>query len=96
MLSDVLQKLIGDASATQDLAPGEFLFRQGDQAEHVFALVEGRVRLTRYLSNGKAVCMHVARAGQTFTEAAVLSDVYHCTRLRIGEPRAHVQEATHT
>ena len=81
MLSDVLEKLVAEPSATRDLGPGEFLFREGDHAEHVFAVEEGRVRLTRYLSNGKAVFMHVARAGRTFTEAALFSDVYHCNAI---------------
>ena len=95
MLSDVLQKLVGDASATRDLGPGEFLFRQGDRAEHVFALIEGRVRLTRYLSNGKTVCMHVARAGQTFAEGAVISDVYHCNAVADAKSRVRMYKKRH-
>jgi CRP-like cAMP-binding protein len=81
MLADVLEKLISEPAEARDLGPGEFLFRQGDAAEHVFSIENGRVSLTRYLSNGKAVCMHVARTGQTFTEAALFSDVYHCNAI---------------
>ena len=78
MLTNILNKLISGLAETRELRPREFLFRQGDNAEHIFAVEEGQIKLTRYLSNGKSVVMHVARAGHTFTEAALFSEVYHC------------------
>jgi CRP-like cAMP-binding protein len=78
MLTDTLLKLISGPAEMRQLQPHEFLFRQGDRAQHVFSVEEGYLRLTRCLSNGKSVVMHVARAGSTFTEAALFSDVYHC------------------
>ncbi len=44
----------------------------------MFSVEEGYLQLTRYLSNGKSVVMYVARAGGTFTEAALFAEVYHC------------------
>ena len=77
MLADILGKLIPRAQS-RELRSGQFLFRQGDRADYIFALEHGQIILTRYLSDGKSVPMHAARAGQTFTEAALFSDIYHC------------------
>ena len=81
MLTEILDRLISGPAKTRELASRELLFRQGDKAEHVFAVETGRVKLARYLSSGKSVVMHVARAGHTFTEAALFSDVYHCNAI---------------
>ena len=78
MLTDILDKLIPGLAATRELRPREFLFRQGDSAGHIFAVEDGRIKLARYLRSGKSVVMHIARAGHTFTEAALFSEVYHC------------------
>ena len=81
MLTDTLDKLISGRVATRELGAREFLFRQGDSAQHIFSIEEGHIKLTRYLSNGKSVVMHVARAGHPFTEAALFSKVYHCNAI---------------
>src|SRR5947209_5771329 len=77
MLSAVLDKVASMSVETRELRAREFLFRQADRAGSIFAVDSGHIRLTRYLSNGKSVVMHVARAGHTFTEAALFSEVYH-------------------
>ena len=98
MLTDILDKFISGLVETRELRPREFLFRQGDNAEHIFAVEYGHIKLTRYLSNGKSVVMHVARAGHTFTEAALFSETYHCnavagvkTRVRMYKKREILQ-----
>jgi len=60
------------------LAPGEALFRQGDPTRALFTVERGRVRLVRHLADGAAVTLHVAGPGETFAEASLFSDVYHC------------------
>ena len=50
----------------------------------------GYLKLTRYLSNGKSVVMHVARAGHAFTEAALFSDVYHCNAIAAAKTRVRM------
>jgi CRP-like cAMP-binding protein len=60
------------------LAQGEALFRQGDKVHAIFALVEGRIRLVRHAREGAACVLHVIDAGDTFAEAALFSEVYHC------------------
>lgn len=56
----------------------ETLFRRNEVAFALFAVEVGRIRLVRYLANGTEVCLHVARVGESFAEAALFSEVYHC------------------
>ncbi|NQU71745.1 MAG: Crp/Fnr family transcriptional regulator [Rhodospirillales bacterium] len=60
------------------LKKGEALFYQGDQTFAIFAVRRGRVRLVRHLADGGTVPLHVAHDGETFSEAALFSRVYHC------------------
>src|SRR5438876_5645833 len=90
MLADVLDKLVSRRSQTRELRARQFLFRQGDRAEHIFAVEAGQIKLTRYLSNGKSVVMHATRAGHTFTEAALFSEVYHCNAVASVKTRVKV------
>lgn len=57
---------------------GEALFRQGDPTVAVFHVGRGRVRLVRHLEDGSSVTLHVARAGESFAEAALWAEAYHC------------------
>ena len=54
MLADILGKLIPRAQS-RELRSGQFLFRQGDRAEYIFALEHGQIILTRYLSSGNSL-----------------------------------------
>jgi len=73
-----LTALLPAAGAPRDLEKGETLFLQGDRAVAVFSVVRGRLRLVRHAADGASVTLHVARAGETFAEAALFSRVYHC------------------
>ncbi len=44
----------------------------------VYRVDSGRVRLVRHLDDGTSVALHVARDGETFAEAALWADAYHC------------------
>jgi CRP/FNR family transcriptional regulator, dissimilatory nitrate respiration regulator len=59
---------------TRTLQAGEFLFRQGDPAKFVFTLERGQLRLERRTFDGQLVPLHLARAGETFAEAALFAD----------------------
>ena len=60
------------------LAIGDILFRQGDRAEHIFFVEEGRLRLERQLPDGRRIVQQTARAGEFFAEASLFAERYHC------------------
>ncbi len=57
---------------------GVALFRQGDPAVAVFVVESGRVRLARVLADGTPLILYVAAAGESFAEASLSADHYHC------------------
>jgi len=67
------------------MAAGTVLFRNGDPARHVFALVSGQVVLSRVGVAGEDIVIHVAQAGECFAEAALQGGRYHCTAVATGE-----------
>lgn len=81
MKSSNLEKLLPLLHPTatyQQLSSGQFLFHQGEPAFAIFSVITGRVRLLRYGVNGNEVSLHIARAGESFAEAALFSEIYHC------------------
>ena len=56
----------------------ELLFVQGDLANHICAVKEGCIKLVRYTIEGCSVTIHTAYAGESFAEAALFSETYHC------------------
>lgn len=60
------------------IAHGQVLFHQGEPAELVFTVEVGELRLLRYTCDGNTVCLHTARDGDSFAEAALFTDNYHC------------------
>ncbi len=56
----------------------ELLFLQGDIANHIYAVKEGCIKLVRYTIEGYSVTIHTAYAGESFAEAALFSETYHC------------------
>jgi len=62
----------------QTLAKGETLFFQGDATFAIFVVRRGRVRLVRHLADGRTMALYIAHDGDTFSEAALFSEIYHC------------------
>lgn len=60
------------------LARGEYLFHAGDPAEHIFKVIEGRIRLERVTPDGRTIAIHTAQAGSFFAEASLFAPNYHC------------------
>jgi len=63
-------------SSLRDLAPGEILYYGGDPAGAVYVVLQGRVQLFFYTTEGKQVPLYVARSGECVSEAALFADVY--------------------
>ncbi len=72
--------LFGDIGGVirKSLARGDVLFRQGEPADYVYAVERGELQLVRYTTDGHSVCLHTARNGDSFAEAALFTDRYHC------------------
>jgi len=78
-LAELLQSLC--TSRMRNIPAAGTVFRQGDPAADIFLVVDGRIRLVRYTDEGEALTLFRALAGQTFAEAALFADRYHCTAL---------------
>ena len=57
---------------------GGVVFRQGQPSIGPGVTQRGGVELTRHTENGVQVRLQRARAGDSFAEAAIFSDVFHC------------------
>lgn len=66
-------------SAGQELTYAEdsFLFYQDDPVERVYALVEGRVKLTQLSNDGQQVIMRVITPGLLFAAIAIVADAQY-------------------
>ncbi len=81
-----------------ELVKGEQLFLRGDAPQALYWLEAGRLRLSRCAVDGSQTNMQSVLAGQTFAEASLFSQRYHCdctaeeaSRLRL-LPRNQVLE----
>ncbi len=66
-----------------EIGPGETLFHQGQTPEALFALEQGRIDLMRWTAAGSVVRIHSAKPGETFAEASLFSDAYHCDAVAV-------------
>lgn len=82
---------LGEPASYRRLRRGETLFRRGDPASATFRLTSGRLRLERVTPGGTMVPIHTVWPGETFAEAALFADVYHCdaVALRASEVAIH-------
>jgi CRP/FNR family transcriptional regulator len=62
----------------RSLRRGASLFHAGDLAEHIFQVIEGRIRLERVTPDGRMIAIHTAQAGTFFAEASLFASTYHC------------------
>lgn len=85
-----IEALTGRDRTRLSLRAGEAVFHQGAAAAAVYAVKRGRVRLTRRLEDGSAVILYVARIGETFAEAALFTDRYHCDALAVTDSEIEV------
>lgn len=59
-------------------SPNEHVFRQNDPTIGFFIILSGTVELCRVTRGGTQVVLHRAHSGESFAEASLFSDVYHC------------------
>ncbi len=78
-LADLFRQL--SRPLERECPAGAAIFRDGDPATHVYTVARGRVRLVRFTPEGTQLTLFRAEAGQTFAEAALFAENYHCTAL---------------
>ncbi|MCR9139012.1 MAG: Crp/Fnr family transcriptional regulator [Alphaproteobacteria bacterium] len=78
MLPAPFDTLGPDDWTRRTLDKGQFVFRQGDRPNAMFFLETGTLQLVRHTMGGDTVLVHHAIAGQTFAEASLFSNEYHC------------------
>lgn len=78
---DDLPPDLRSAIATRELVPEQILFRQGDSAAALFIVKIGRLKVVRLTSEQRWVTLQVARANESFGEAAIVSDFYPYTAI---------------
>ena len=57
---------------------GMVLFREGDPTRGLFLSLTAKVRMERIGPDGEPVTIHTVQEGQSFAEASVFADRYHC------------------
>jgi len=80
-----LNRLAKSDQICRKLDGGETLFVQDSATTGLFYLVSGTIDLKRMTKNGHNVMIHRARLGETFAEASLFSDTYHCTATAASE-----------
>ncbi|NOX25112.1 MAG: Crp/Fnr family transcriptional regulator [Deltaproteobacteria bacterium] len=58
---------------------GDFIFQPGDPASFLYAVEQGQIRMIRFNEAGSETVLYRAGAGETFAEAALFVDFFHCT-----------------
>jgi CRP-like cAMP-binding protein len=75
---DGLGFLPPEAARRLVIAKGAAVFLTDDPTSGLFQVVTGRMRLVRHAIDGSEVTLHVARDGETFAEASLFAERYHC------------------
>ena len=70
-----------------DAQQNELLFRQGDRTKGMYLLDSGAVELRRVTEAGDRLPIHQARSGETFAEASLFMERYHCDAVVIAPSR---------
>ncbi|MEX0276725.1 MAG: Crp/Fnr family transcriptional regulator [Ruegeria sp.] len=64
---------------------GTVLFREGDPTEGLFLSLTATVRMERIGPDGERAAIHTVEAPQSFAEASVFADRYHCDAVVLEE-----------
>ena len=78
-----LDNLFGEIPSftIKSYAPNEAIFNQGEKASHIYAVEKGQVKLERPTIEGRSIIMYTAYSGDSFAEAALFSEAYHCNAI---------------
>ncbi len=85
MLEPLISSLPATAAVTKTLGKGEYLFRQFDLTHSIYFMQAGRIQLQRTLESGTTIVVHQALPGESFAEASLFSEQYHCDAVCISD-----------
>jgi CRP-like cAMP-binding protein len=69
--SDALREMLEKVAKDVNLTPGEILFEQGDEAEALYAVLDGTLEVSVLSQDGRKLALNVMRAGSVFGEIAL-------------------------
>ena len=78
LVPESLPSELQSKASYKNLVPGQVLFHYRDPAKYIFALQLGRIQLVRYTCEGSLVIFQIVRAGESFGESALFTEVYNC------------------
>ena len=64
---------------------GTILFREGQPTDGMYVSLGAEVRMERIGPDGEPVVIHTVRSTQSFAEASVFADRYHCDAVVLAE-----------
>ena len=64
---------------------GTVLFREGDPTDGMFVSLTAAVRMERIGPDGELVTIHTVESPQSFAEASIFADRYHCDAVVLAE-----------
>lgn len=65
------------------LEKDEYLFHQGDEVKYLYLINDGRIRMLRLTLDGKESVMYEGSSGDTFAEASLFAEHYHCDAIAV-------------
>ncbi len=78
MSGAIIPTLAAMGGPERALAPGAFLFHQGEPTAALFVVLDGRIHLIRHQEGGSALVLQRAGPGDVLAEASLFSGRYHC------------------
>ncbi|MBV6624593.1 MAG: Crp/Fnr family transcriptional regulator [Rivularia sp. (in: Bacteria)] len=76
---DSLPETLRNSITIQNLAFGETLFAQEDEALNLYVVTSGRIKLVRYINGGQVSTFEIVRAQESLAEVALFAQIYPCT-----------------
>lgn len=77
-LPEPLDRLDQTAQKRISLASGDSLFLQDTPTKGLYFLEHGSLELHRFTNSGDTIVLHRVMPGETFAEASLFTDKYHC------------------
>ncbi len=78
---DSLPETLRNNVTIQNLAAGETLFAQEDEASNFYVVRSGRIKLVRFLEEGQVSTFEIVRTSESIAEIALFADIYSCTAI---------------